>query len=66
MEDLELSRRIRSQGGFRVLEVPLETSARRWLGRGVLRTQLTMWGFRVAYALGASPDALGRRYAAVR
>jgi rSAM/selenodomain-associated transferase 2 len=66
MEDLELSRRIRSGGDFRVLPLPLETSARRWLRHGVLRTQLTLWGFRLAYVLGASPQALGRRYAAVR
>jgi hypothetical protein len=49
-----------------VLSIPLEISARRWLRRGVVRTQLSLWGFRLAYALGASPEALGRRYAAVR
>jgi glycosyltransferase involved in cell wall biosynthesis len=66
MEDLDLSRRIRNRGTFRVLSLPLETSARRWLRHGVVRTQLTLWGFRLAYVLGASPQALGRRYAAVR
>ncbi len=66
MEDLDLSRRIRARGSFRVPPLPLETSARRWLRHGVVRTQLTLWGFRLAYALGASPQALGRRYAAVR
>jgi rSAM/selenodomain-associated transferase 2 len=66
MEDLDLSGRIRARGRFRVLPIPLETSARRWLRHGVVRTQLTLWGFRLAYALGASPEALGRRYAAVR
>lgn len=66
MEDLDLCRRIRARGRFQVLSIPLETSARRWLRRGVVRTQLSLWGFRLAYALGASPEALGRRYAALR
>jgi hypothetical protein len=29
----------------------------------VLRTVLLMWRLRLAYALGASPDELARRYA---
>ncbi|MFN2432805.1 MAG: TIGR04283 family arsenosugar biosynthesis glycosyltransferase [Gemmatimonadota bacterium] len=66
MEDLELCRRLKRFGRFRVLGPPLQTSARRWLRRGVVRTQLTMWGFRLAHAFGVSPAALGRRYAAIR
>jgi rSAM/selenodomain-associated transferase 2 len=66
MEDLDLCRRLKLRGGFRILTPPLETSARRWLRRGVIRTQLEMWGFRAAHALGVSPETLARRYAAIR
>jgi hypothetical protein len=64
MEDLDLCRRLR-RGRFRVLRA-VETSARRWLAGGVVRTQLAMWGCRAAFALGVPPEALGRRHAAVR
>lgn len=66
MEDLELCRRLKRQGGFEVLGLPLETSARRWLVGGVVRTQLRMWAFRMAFALGVAPEALARRYVAIR
>ncbi|MBA2565189.1 MAG: TIGR04283 family arsenosugar biosynthesis glycosyltransferase [Gemmatimonadetes bacterium] len=67
MEDLDFCRRVKRLGTFRVLPgAPLETSARRWLRRGVVRTQLGMWAFRVAYALGVPPETLGRHYAAIR
>lgn len=66
MEDLDLCRRLRRRGRFRVLGAAVETSARRWLAGGVVRTQLAMWGYRAAFALGVPPEALARRYAAVR
>jgi rSAM/selenodomain-associated transferase 2 len=66
MEDLELCSRLKRGGRFRILVPPIETSARRWLRRGVLRTQLLMWSLRLAYMLGVPPETLGRRYAAIR
>lgn len=66
MEDVELCRRLKRVGRFRVLDLPLETSPRRWVRGGVIRTQLTMWAFRAAFALGIHPETLARRYAAVR
>ena len=66
MEDIELCRRLKRVGEFRVLEPPLETSARRWLQGGILRTQLRMWGLRAAYLAGVNPTALGRGYTPVR
>ena len=66
MEDLELCRRLKRSGRFRVLGRPLETSARRWLERGIVRTQLLLWSLRLAYMLGVAPETLGRRYAAIR
>jgi rSAM/selenodomain-associated transferase 2 len=66
MEDLDLCRRLRRRGRFRVLSPAVETSGRRWLAGGVVRTQLLMWGCRAAFAAGVPPAWLGRRYAAVR
>jgi rSAM/selenodomain-associated transferase 2 len=66
MEDLDLCRRLKRAGRFRILDLPLQTSARRWLRDGVIRTQLKMWGFRAAFALGIPPHALARRYASIR
>ena len=38
------------------------TSGRRWERRGTVRTILLMWRLRFAYALGADPHRLARRY----
>jgi len=62
MEDIELSRRLKRLSRPACLRTPLRTSARRWLERGVVRTILLMWRLRLAYFLGASPEALARRY----
>lgn len=62
MEDIELSRRLRRAAGFQALALPLQTSARRWHERGVLRTVLAMWWLRLRYWAGASPAALARDY----
>ena len=63
MEDIELSKRLkRSTAAFVPLPGPLISSARRWHQNGVLLTVLSMWGFRLGYWLGKSPEALVRRY----
>lgn len=62
MEDIELSRRLRRLARPRRLRGPLLASARRWLAEGPLRTVLSMWGFRLRYLLGASPERLARAY----
>jgi hypothetical protein len=38
------------------------TSARRWRKNGIGRTVLLMWRLRLAFALGADPRRLARRY----
>lgn len=63
MEDIALSRRLRRLARPACLRPPLVTSSRRWEARGVLRTILLMWRLRLAYALGADPAELARRYA---
>lgn len=62
MEDIELSRRLRRLARPRRLRGPLRASARRWLEEGPLRTVLSMWGFRLRYLLGASPEQLAQEY----
>jgi rSAM/selenodomain-associated transferase 2 len=61
-EDVELVRRLRRVGEFRVLDVPARTSARRWERRGYGRTILEHAGLRLAWWLGASPERLASWY----
>ncbi|MBK1716113.1 TIGR04283 family arsenosugar biosynthesis glycosyltransferase [Thiocystis violacea] len=62
MEDIALSKRLRRLARPACLRPPLLTSSRRWESRGVVRTILLMWRLRLAYALGADPAQLARRY----
>ena len=62
MEDIALSKRLRRLAQPACLRPPLTTSSRRWEARGVVRTILLMWRLRLAYALGADPARLARRY----
>ena len=62
MEDIALSKRLCRLARPACLRPPLTTSSRRWESRGVLRTILLMWRLRLAYALGADPARLARRY----
>lgn len=66
MEDVELSRRLKRLRRPACRRETVTTSARRWEQRGVVRTILLMWSLRAAYALGASPRWLERRYRTVR
>ena len=62
MEDVWLSWRLRRAGRTVPLRLRVSTSGRRWEAHGVARTTLLMWRLRLAYALGASPAVLARRY----
>lgn len=63
MEDIALSRALRRRARPACLRRPrLLTSSRRWERHGIARTILLMWRLRLAYALGASPERLARRY----
>jgi rSAM/selenodomain-associated transferase 2 len=62
MEDIALSRRLKGHRRPIRIRRRLETSSRRWEARGVWRTVGLMWWLRLAYALGASPGWLARRY----
>jgi len=64
MEDIEISSLLKPQGTFAFFapKVSLQTSGRRWLQNGWLRTILSMWRFRIQYFLGKSPQVLFDQY----
>lgn len=62
MEDLDLSRRLRGIAPPACLRERVQTSGRRWDTHGFWRTVLLMWRLRAAWALGADPTGLARRY----
>ena len=62
MEDVAMSRELRRLSRPLCLRQRLVTSSRRWEKRGVWRTVVLMWRLRLAYALGADPARLARRY----
>ncbi|MBL8309101.1 MAG: TIGR04283 family arsenosugar biosynthesis glycosyltransferase [Burkholderiales bacterium] len=62
MEDVELSRRLKTVSPPVCLRACAKTSPRRWLKHGVWRTILLMWWLRLAYWFGASPSTLARWY----
>jgi rSAM/selenodomain-associated transferase 2 len=66
MEDIALSRALKKLSSPACLPQRLQTSARRWREHGVVRTILLMWGLRLAYFLGISPQRLASYYAAHR
>jgi len=66
MEDIELSRRLRSRQRPHCLRTRILASGRRWEQGGVWRTVLRMWLLRAAHALGLSTERLARYYRDVR
>jgi len=63
MEDIALSKALRRHAARPAcLRTKLVTSSRRWEENGIWRTILLMWRLRLAYALGADPARLVKRY----
>ncbi|GGC01461.1 glycosyl transferase family 2 [Marinobacterium zhoushanense] len=62
MEDIELSRKLRSRQPPACLPGPVATSGRRWERYGLWRTVLLMWRLRWAYWRGAPAEQLAERY----
>jgi rSAM/selenodomain-associated transferase 2 len=62
MEDITFARSLKRISPPLNLRARITTSGRRWEQRGVLRTVALMWRLRLAYFLGAAPDALAARY----
>jgi rSAM/selenodomain-associated transferase 2 len=66
MEDVALAKSLKRLGACACLRQRVVTSGRRWERHGALRTILLMWRIRLAYALGADPRSLARRYGVER
>ncbi len=66
LEDYDFSRRLARRGRVAILTPAVVTSARRFAARGPLRTVLGNWLILIRFALGATPEALARRYRNVR
>jgi rSAM/selenodomain-associated transferase 2 len=62
MEDVALCKALRRISRPACLRARVVTSGRRWERQGTLRTIFLMWRLRLAYALGADPHRLARRY----
>ncbi len=63
MEDVELSKRFKRRVSRpAIIRRRLTTSARRWQHQGIFNTIFLMWRLRWAYALGARPEELVKRY----
>lgn len=62
MEDIAISKRLRTLGRPCCLHAKAVTAARRWQRQGLVSTILLMWFLRLAYFLGADPQALHARY----
>jgi rSAM/selenodomain-associated transferase 2 len=62
MEDIEISKRLKQLGKPACLRLCARTSGRRWDQRGVWRTIVLMWGLRLIYFFGATPDTIHRLY----
>jgi rSAM/selenodomain-associated transferase 2 len=66
MEDVAFSRALKRRGGIACLRLRVETSSRRWLKDGPLRTVLLMWWLRFLFWCGVPAERLKRRYADTR
>jgi len=62
MEDIAMSRKLKTIGAPLCLDLKVITAARRWQEKGVFRTIVLMWYLRLAYWLGVSPTKLARWY----
>jgi len=62
MEDVAISKSLRSLQRPVCCRELLTTSSRRWQQAGILRTIVLMWRLRAAFAMGADPAHLAQRY----
>jgi hypothetical protein len=62
MEDFTLVRRLQSLGRVHIAAAPIQTSARRWLQLGVMRTMATNQLLVLGYSIGVPAATLKRWY----
>lgn len=61
-EDIAFVRSLRRLGHFEPVDAVARTSRRRWQGRGFVRTVVSHWLLRAAYAARVPPSTLARWY----
>ena len=66
MEDVDLVRRLNREGGFKLAQGYVRTSARRWQKKKLVRTTLRNWSRMIRYYLGVSPHILSHHYPDIR
>ena len=66
MEDVDLVRRLRKIGKFKLVKAKVGTSARRYDRNGVVYTTVRNWSLIIRYLLGQSPEHLHRFYSDAR
>lgn len=62
MEDVALSKRLKTVSRPACVRARTLTSGRRWEANGVFRTMVLMWRLRLAFFFGASSERLARIY----
>lgn len=65
-EDVELVRRIKNRGSFRIARSAVIVSPRRYLRLGVWHTVFLIYGLRICFWLGVSPFTLKKWFGEVR
>ena len=66
MEDFVLTRRLKKEGRIAIAPVAVQTSARRWLKLGILKTTLINQAVLLAYFFGCDPERLARWYRKIK
>ena len=62
MEDIDLSKQLKSFGKPACIKTRVITSSRKWEKNGILKTVLLMWKLRWSYFFGASSEKLFSQY----
>ncbi|MDH5395655.1 MAG: glycosyl transferase, partial [Gammaproteobacteria bacterium] len=62
MEDIDLSKKLKTITRPLCLNDVIVTSSRRWENKGIIATVLLMWRLRFLYWLGVSPVTLAEHY----
>ncbi len=66
LEDLDFARRLKQAGSTHLIQDPVQTAARRFLGQGIARTIATNWLIWALYFLRVSPKRLAKLYRHIR
>jgi rSAM/selenodomain-associated transferase 2 len=62
MEDFEIMRRLKRKGTIAIIDVPVVTSGRRWIKKGVVKTTLMNQIAIIAYLIGIPSRLIGEWY----